>query len=323
MMEQLGHIERIDPRIYWKNEAHDFTPWLRANIQHLASALGLELDPVVNQEVAVGPFSADLVATDLGSGAVVLVENQLEQTDHSHLGQLITYASGLNASEVIWVAPIFRDQHRQALTWLNENTVENVRFFGVEIELLKIGDSAMAPNFRVAVAPSEWQKSTQASKASSTSERNQRYREFWAQMLIELRDRDPAFTTSKPENAPRGNYTAFALGRSGFSTNAVLGWDQESGYVVRAEVYIDAGDQPRTKAAFDALEGARLEIESDFGAALTWTRRDDIRASRIYIAMQGGIDDSEDDLARYRSWLIDQLFAIRAAFTQRVRALEF
>ena len=115
----------------------------------------------------------------------------------------------------------------------------------------------------------------------------------------------------------------WSLGRSGFSTNAVLGWDQESGYVVRAEGYIDAGDQPRTKAAFDALEGARLEIESDFGAALTWTRRDDIRASRIYIAMQGGIDDSEDDLARYRSWLIDQLFAIRAAFTQRVRALEF
>jgi hypothetical protein len=319
---ELGQIKRVDPRSYWKNEAHDFTPWLRENIEHLASALGLELDPFVDSEVPVGPFSADLVATDLASGAIVLVENQLEQTDHSHLGQLITYASGLNATEVIWVAPVFRDQHRQALTWLNENTVEDVRFFGVEIELLQIGDSPLAPNFKIAVAPSEWQKAVQASKSGGTSERNQRYREFWGQMLTELLTRDPQFTSSKPENAPRGNWMAFSLGRKGFTTNPSFGWEHGDGYVVRAEVYIDLGDKEQTKLAFDLLEAQKDAIETDFGGELVWARRDDIRASRIIVAIPGGIDDAPNDLEQYRDWLIERLFALRKTFATRVKALD-
>ena len=323
MSDALGQIERVDPRSYWKNEAADFTPWLRENITGLATALGLELDPNVDSEVSVGPFSADLVATDLGSGAIVLVENQLEQTDHSHLGQLITYAGGLGATEVIWVSPTFRDQHRQALTWLNEMTVEDVRFFGVEIELLRIGDSPLAPNFKVVVAPSEWQKATKASASSKTSERNQRYRAFWAALLAELHERHPGFTSSKPENAPRGNWLAFSAGRSGFSTNPVLGWDSSEGkYMLRAELYIDLKDQAQNKVAFDALYADKDEIEAAFGGELTWTRRDDIRASRIFVCRPGGIDDDESMLAEYRAWFIDQIVAMRQAFAPRVKNLK-
>ncbi len=318
---ELGQIEHVDPRLYWKNEAHDFTPWLRENIGLLAAALGLELDPAVDSEVAVGPFSADLVATDLSTGAIVLVENQLEQTDHSHLGQLITYASGLGATELIWVTPTMRDQHRQAMTWLNEHTSEDVRFYGVEVELLRIGDSPLAPNFKVVVAPSEWQKAGNASKTGMTSERNQRYREYWARMLEELRERDPTFTRSAPNIAPRANWMGFSLGRRGFSTNQVFGWEEKAGYRMRVEVYLDLGEQDQTKHAFDALYAQKSEIESELGQALEWTRRDDIRASRIYLTKAGGIDDADHLFAEYCDWMITNVFALRKAFAPRVKAL--
>jgi len=317
---ELGQIEHVDPRSHWKNEAHDFTPWLRENIGLLAAALGLELDPAVASEVAVGPFSADLVAKDLSTGAIVLVENQLEQTDHSHLGQLITYASGLGATELIWVTPTMRDQHRQAMTWLNENTSEDVRFYGVEVELLRIGDSPLAPNFKVVVAPSEWQKAGNASKTGTTSARNQRYREYWARMLEELRERDPTFTRSAPNIAPSANWMGFSLGRSGFSTVPVFGWEK-AGYRMRVEVYINLGEQDQCKHAFDGLYAQKSEIESELGQALEWTRRDDIRASKIYLPKAGGIDDADDLLAEHRDWMITSLFALRKVFGPRVKAL--
>ncbi len=320
MTQDLGQIEHVDPRSYWKNEAHDFTPWLRENIGLLAAALGLELDPAVDSEVAVGPFSADLVATDLSTGAIVLVENQLEQTDHSHLGQLITYASGLGATELIWVTPTMRDEHRQAMTWLNENTSEDVRFYGVEVELLRIGDSPLAPNFKVVVAPSEWQKAGNAAKKGTMSERNQRYREYWARMLEDLRERDPAFTSLDPKNAPARGWMAFTLGRSGISTNPVFGWEK-AGYRMRVEVYINLGEQDQCKHAFDGLYAQKSEIESELGQALEWTRRDDIRVSRIYLAKAGRINDADDLLAEHRDWMITSLIALRKAFAPRVKAL--
>ena len=129
-MVELGKLKRIDPRSVWPREDHDFTPWLRDHIELLSEAVGLELD-LVETESPVGSFAVDLYAKDLNTGGWVIIENQLEQTDHSHLGQLMTYAAGKEAGAVIWISPRFRDEHRQALDWMNEITGDTVSFFGI------------------------------------------------------------------------------------------------------------------------------------------------------------------------------------------------
>lgn len=156
-MKTLGQLQWMEPREIWSHEAHDFTPWLRENIAMLSEAVGLELD-VVETESPVGDFSVDLYAKELGTNAWVVIENQLGSTDHGHLGQLLAYATGKEAGVVIWIATQFRDEHRQALTWLNEITGEDISFFGIEIELRRIDDSPPAPNFKLVVQPNAWAK---------------------------------------------------------------------------------------------------------------------------------------------------------------------
>jgi hypothetical protein len=318
----LGSIEHHDPREVWKNEAHDFTPWLRDNIGVLGQALGLEIDPEVESEVTVGAFSADLLATHLGTGALVLIENQLEATDHSHLGQMLTYASGLDTKVLVWVARSLRDEHRQALTWLNENTLEDVRFFGVEIELLSISDSPMAPNFKVVVTPSEWQKSGAAAvTGGGYTERQRLYREFWGSVIAAIRQRDPNFTTADPEKPSKQHWCSFSAGRPGFQDHLVFGWE-DGEQVMRAQLYIDTPDKAQNKRAYDALLAEKTAIEAEFGEPLIWTRRDDIRASQIYTKRPGSVRDDPEALAGHREWLVDRAFRIREVFGPRIKGLD-
>lgn len=144
--EGLGRLEVVDLRKVWVSEAGDFTPWLaqEANLSLLADTLGMDLVYEAHEK-GVGPFRADIVCTDTADGSKVLIENQLERTDHGHLGQLMTYAAGLDAVTIVWIAERFTEEHRAALDWLNEITGEKISFFGLEIELWKIGTSPMAP----------------------------------------------------------------------------------------------------------------------------------------------------------------------------------
>ena len=153
--QPLSRMERIALRDVWPDEARDFTKWLAENISVLGDALGLELK-VQQREASVGGYSLDLLAAD-SDGQSVVIENQLDSSDHDHLGKLLTYAGGRNASVVVWVAQEFRDEHRQALDWLNQQTNRQTRFFAVTVEVLKIGDS-QAPYFRVVASPNRWSK---------------------------------------------------------------------------------------------------------------------------------------------------------------------
>ena len=152
MITEFGQIKSVDLREGWPNEAQDFTPWLEQHISLLGDALGLELE-VQEREAPVGGFSLDLLARDLGRNKTVVIENQLTATDHVHLGQVLTYGAGFDAGAVIWLAKTFRDEHRQAIDWLNQHTGEGVEFFGVEIQLLKIDESKLAPNFKLVATP--------------------------------------------------------------------------------------------------------------------------------------------------------------------------
>jgi hypothetical protein len=178
MTEELGKLEQVDPRSVWVHEAHHFTPWLLANADRLADALGIDLE-LEAAEHAVGGYSLDLVGRDITNDAVLIVENQLAGTDHSHLGQVLTYAAGTGAATIIWIATSFREEHRQALDWLNENTGEETHFFGIELQVVRIGESAHAPLFNVVVQPNDWQKQVRATtRTGAATGRGALYLEF-------------------------------------------------------------------------------------------------------------------------------------------------
>lgn len=158
MKKPLSKLERVPLREAWKHEANDFTPWLAQedNLNTLADALGLSELALVATEHWVGEFKLDILCTS--GEEQVIIENQLEKTNHTHLGQILTYAAGTGARKVIWVAESFRPEHVAALDFLNQNTTDDLNFFAVEVELWRIGDSPLAPKFEVAAKPNEWAK---------------------------------------------------------------------------------------------------------------------------------------------------------------------
>lgn len=178
--EVFGTLEDVAPRLAWAHEATVFTPWLADNLDRLGKELGLELQ-LEGREVRVGPFSADILALDIRTGERVLVENQLEEGDHRHLGQILTYLTGLEARVVVWVAPRFRDEHLSAVRWLNEHASDGARFFAVRLRVVRIGDSPFAPLFEVLERPNDWDRRLQevAREAVDVSEVSARRQAFW------------------------------------------------------------------------------------------------------------------------------------------------
>ena len=168
----LGRLEAVPLREAWPDEAQNFTPWLaeEENLAQLGEALGLSLE-LSSVEKQVGPFAADILARDITSHQWVLIENQLTATDHRHLGQILTYAAGLDARTIIWVAESFREEHRAALDFLNNATKDDFKFFAVQVELFRIGQSSLAPRFSIIAKPNNWNRKTSLAKESSTSAR--------------------------------------------------------------------------------------------------------------------------------------------------------
>lgn len=188
---KLGRLEPVDLRACWRNEAADFTPWLaqEENIRLLAEALGIPELHVEETEAGVGPFRADILCSEPDSDGYVLIENQLERTDHRHLGQILTYAAGLDAVKVVWVSPEFTEEHRAALDWLNRISSEEFHFFGVQVELWRIGDSPMAPRFHLVVKPNEWRKRVKAGVGKTGGGNDEKTREnakWWEALQAHL-----------------------------------------------------------------------------------------------------------------------------------------
>ncbi|MCA9917483.1 MAG: DUF4268 domain-containing protein [Anaerolineales bacterium] len=310
-MTSFGILQRLELRDIWKNEAKDFTPWLAEHIQELGDSLGLELE-LTQREANVGDFSLDLLAKDLGTGKIVIIENQLSRTDHDHLGKLLTYASGFDASTVIWIAETIRDEHRQALEWLNQRTDSETHFFGVVIEVLKIDFSKPAFNFKPIVFPNEWQKTQRKRTENSISPRGEAYKEFFQNLIDELRE-NHRFTGAKI-GQPQ-NWYSFASGHAGVTYGASFG----QGAKARVELYIDLGDFDKNKLLFDNLMENKNLIEEEFGETFTWERLDEKRASRIAIYRPGSIDDDKEVLVAIRAWMIERLLKFKQVFSKRLK----
>ncbi|HBT20703.1 MAG TPA: DUF4268 domain-containing protein [Peptococcaceae bacterium] len=312
-MVELSTITEVDVREIWNNEAKDFTPWLKENISLLNQVLGLDIE-IVEREGEVGSFFVDLVGKELGSGRTVIIENQLEPTDHAHLGQLITYTAGREAEIVIWISPQFREEHRQALDWLNENTGEDQAFFGIEIKLIKIESSKPAPLFEVVSKPNEWQKSI-ARQKKVISTRGEAYQEFWTALLAKLREKAPNVTNAK-KGQPQ-NWCSIGAGRTGFSHTASFKINNRVG----VEVIIDTGDRDNNKLYFDRLYNQKDEIEKELGFLLSWERLDNTQSSRVGVYRDGSIDEDEQKLEEIQDWIVEKLIRFKRVFDKYIKKL--
>ena len=305
----LARLRRVtDPRRVWTSESADFTPWLAENIDVLADEVGLTLT-VVGTEIPVGEFRVDIQAED-GEGRPVVIENQLERTDHSHLGQCLVYAAGLEASTVIWITTQFRDDFRRALDWLNERTDTGIQFFGIEVSVVQIGDTGpQAPVFDVVSRPNDWQKRLTLPPAPTTTV-NEARQDLFAEILQAVTTERP--TIRMPSRA-RGNWLPYASGPFGYWCLSAI-----SDGRVRVEAYLDCGDKERNKALLDQFQGEAPRWDQAVGTPLSYERLDEKRASRIAAYHPLDLDDP-DSLRAIAQWAAQHAIRMYDAMNEPLR----
>ena len=314
-MNDFGELKRVPLREIWSHEANDFTPWLAENIEALGDELGLELE-LTNTEAPVGDFSLDLLAKDLNSSRTVIIENQFSQTDHDHLGKLLTYAAGFDASIVIWISETVRDEHRQALEWINQKTSTDTQFFGVVVEILKIDNSKPAYNFKPIVFPNEWQKSRRQKISTSPSPKNIKHQAYFQDIKQELISQQ-VFRSARAGASQNRLY--FPSGDSGIYYRVAFAKVGNLNKVA-ASIYMEGDNH---EALFDVLEKRKIEINSEFGLELEWERREGRKHSTVSIYRDGDIDASDSELEEIREWHIQNLSKLKEVFTPEIkRALE-
>lgn len=318
MENTLGRLIKVELRDIWRSEDQHFTPWLarEPNLAVLADTLGMELE-LEAEEKRVGPFRADILCRDSDDGSWVLIENQLERTDHTHLGQLLTYAAGLHAVTIVWIAQRFSEEHRAAVDWLNEITADEFRFFALEVELWRIGDSPAAPKFNIVSQPNDWSRSVSASaraiKSDALTETKTAQLKFWTEFSEFLREAGSQLRSQKP--FPQ-HWTHFGIGRSGFLTSAIL---NTSSNTLGAEVYINHDD---AKSFYSELMNSMAEIEAELGFKLDWRELPERKGCRIVV--EKGIEDPFDETnwPDHFDWLQSKLETIHRVLRPRIRALK-
>lgn len=314
----LGKLEKLDLREIWRSEAQDFTPWLARenNLTLLGEALGMDLELEL-QEKNVGPFRADLLCKDMLDGSWVLVENQLERTDHTHLGQLLTYASGLHAVTIVWLAARFTDEHRAALDWLNEITEDKFRLFGLEVELWRIVESPAAPKFNVVSKPNEWSRSVgEAARRIENvvlSDTKSWQLQFWQAFRTEMASNKG---NVRPVKALPQHWMNFSIGRTGFKLGAFVNKRESR---IGVELYIDHGE---AKEFFGMLFADREQIEGQLGHALEWMELPHRAACRIVYYLNDVDPSDQNRWPKYRRWIINNLENFHRVFRPRIRELE-
>lgn len=315
---QLGRLQRVELRDIWLSEAVNFTPWLarEENLLLLGETLGIDLE-LEAQEKPVGPFRADILCKDVGTDSWVLVESQLERTDHTHLGQLLTYASGLEALTIVWIAARFTEEHRSTLDWLNKITDGSFRFFGLEVELWRIGESPAAPKFNIISKPNNWSKSVahaaRAIDEAELSETRLKQRDYWADLHTVLNQKKGPISGNRKPQAQ--SWMSYPIGRTGFSLGAVMVRPKR---LVRAELYI-SGDQAKM---FQSLLKQQSEaIEEELGYPLVWEELPDRRDARVAVYLFDADPEDAQDWERQHAWMADRLNNLHVVFSQRVRLL--
>ena len=314
---ELGTIKKVSVREVWPNEAANFTPWLASNLQLLSETLGLELE-LQRAEAPVGGYSLDILATDVGSDRLVVIENQFGNTDHDHLGKLLTYAAGFDAYAIVWISERFRDEHREALDMLNNRTGEDTQFFGVEVEVLQIDNSRPSVNFKLVAIPRKWRNPKRMSGGSRGTRTAEKYRQFYQELLSRLNEKAPEFADKSVEEVDTTHYCSLAPAGKNARYSASFG--NFAGYRIWVQLSIRSGDRDWDKNVFNQLEKHRDEIEDELGESLVWRIDHFRRQSGIMVPRQGSIDD-EETLEEIREWMIEWLLKFDEVFGPRLAEL--
>lgn len=305
----LGKLTEVDIRELWEHEQYDFSEWLSQdqNIEYLNEILGLNLIDV-RKEVFVGAYRCDLVAKDETSDITIIIENQLECSNHEHLGKIITYASGLNAKVIVWIVKEAREEHRSAIEWLNNITDSDLNFFLIEIHAYKIGNSDPAPKFEIIEGPNGFRKNSKVRGDSNENNKTQSERLiFWNELNDVLSANGNPFKIKKETNR-HYNTIAIGTGKAYMSISLV---DKES--KIGVELYI-----PDNKYLYDSLYNCRNEIEKDLNFDLDWRRLDDKKASRIIHYIDGLNFDDHSNYNELMLEIIEKVKIMKNVFTKYI-----
>lgn len=302
---KLGKLKEIkDLRKVWPHEALDFTPWLAEddNLALLADAVGLEIT-LDETESSVGDFNVDIFAMETGTDRKIIIENQLEDTNHDHLGKLITYASGKSAEVVIWVVKRAREEHRAAVEWLNNHTDENISFFLVEIKLYQIGDSEIAVKFEVVEKPNNWTK--EIKKTANNSPTLQARYDYWM-AFNDYAFKNAAFSKAfNKRKASTDHWMTFSVGSSICSIS--MSQIRKYNHVI-VEWYISDD-----KELYHKFYLNKDEIESEMGVQLEWNELPEKKASRILVYKEVDFDN-KDNWSMQFEWMMDMALKMKKAF---------
>ena len=326
--QDLGEIQEVNIREIWPHEAYDFTTWLYQadNLARLGDAVGLDLEPV-RQEAPVGHFWLDILAREKSNGERVAIENQLELTDHDHLGKSITYAAENRAGYVIWIASYFRPEHRKAVDWLNSLAPNKVWFFAVEIHAIQIGDSQPAPDFVPVAVPRDWEGGNARHVIPSRPDlsESEMYLHFFQPLVDELRETEfTEDTEADPGQYGREWYQTFPtlieseVPYSEISYNASF----ESG---RVRIYFyffgASGTRERWQGVYDKLLAENEPIQDEIGERLDWQKRANYNFFHVSLWRDAKIDDSPTILEEVRAWMVEMLPKFRNAFDPRIEKI--
>lgn len=309
-MLELGRLEEVNVRELWIHEQYDFSNWLakEENMELLNEVLGLTLVDI-EKEVFVGAYRCDLVAKDETSGQNVIIENQLEASNHDHLGKIVTYASGLDANVIVWIVKEAREEHRSAIEWLNNNTNKNLNFFLIEIHAYRIGNSLYAPKFEIVEKPNDFIKNAKIQTGSEELNKSQSERlVFWTRFNDVVSERGKPFNLRK---ATTDHWYDVAIGVSGVLVEITL--VNKEGCVGIALYIID------DKELFDSLNEKKIEIESKLGFELDWQRLDGKKASRIIYRIPGLNFDDHSNYDSLMNDIIDKVILFVKVFKKYVK----
>jgi len=304
---KLGQLQEVDIRTVWPHEQYDFSKWLaeEENIKELGDTLNLSLTDVETEKF-VGNYRCDILCKDELTGKMVLIENQLEPTNHDHLGKIITYASGLDAAVVVWIVSSARDEHASAIEWLNKHTDDEISFFLLEVHAYKIGDSDPAPQFNIIEQPNDFVKTVKTVAKNNELNESQKQRlEFWTQFNDVVESKGKPFNKRK---ATTDHWYNVAIGSSEANISIDL---VNKEHKIRVSLWINDN-----KDLYDSLSLRKDEIEQLLGFDLEWNRLDSKKASYICTYIKGLDFKKQDNYPRLMEQIIDLVLEMRKVFPQ-------
>lgn len=306
--QDLARLKKMDLREVWGHEALGFTRWLSEteNLTLLSDEVGVDIK-LIQTEASVGRFNVDILAEEASSGRKIIIENQLEDTDHDHLGKIITYASGYDAEIIIWVVRDYREEHQKAVDWLNEHTDENISFFLIKVELWQIENSKPAPKFDIIVSPNEWAKAIKTTSANSElTDTKLQQLEFWSRYKGYVQDIDSRMRLQSPR--PQHWYDV-SMGSSDAHLALTVN-TRES--IITIELYINDN-----KELFDFLNNQKPEIEKELGEAGNWWSAKKACGIRIKKKVPSVFDKEQS--SEYFKWLYEKTILFQKVFGKYIK----